>query len=118
MVTMDYIETNTRCPVTFTASIVSNKWKPVIIARLMSGPKRFGELRNSVRGISAKVLSQNLLRLEKDGIVQRRLVISRPYYAVYELTDKGRSLEPILSAMESWGQRWMAASDTVHTLYQ
>jgi len=37
---------------------------------------------------------------------------------VHELTDKGRSLEPILSAMESWGQRWMAASDTVHTLYQ
>lgn len=118
LVTMNYMENNTSCPVTFTASIVSNKWKPVIIDRLMRGPKRFSELKNSVPGISAKVLSQNLLRLERDGIVRRRLVVSRPYYAVYELTEKGRSLEPILSAMERWGQRWLAEPDELQILKQ
>ncbi|PSN90236.1 hypothetical protein B9Q03_07305 [Candidatus Marsarchaeota G2 archaeon OSP_D] len=100
-------ETPTICPVTVTASALSNKWKPVIVNRLLDGPKRFSEIRRLIPGISSKVLSQNLASLETQGIVKRRIVAdARPVLVLYELTPKGRALKDVLYEMEKWGLEW------------
>jgi Predicted transcriptional regulators len=100
-------ETPTICPVTVAASALSNKWRPVIVNRLLDGPKRFSEIRRLIPGISSKVLSQNLASLETQGIVKRRIVAdARPVLVLYELTPKGRALKDVLYEMEKWGLEW------------
>ena len=63
----------TDCPVEYTASMIANKWKILILRDLMEGTKRYNELTRTVKGISAKVLTENLRELEKDGIIQRKV---------------------------------------------
>ena len=62
----------TECPVEYTASILSNKWKCLILRDLLTGTKRFNELNKSIIGISAKVLTENLREMENDGIINRK----------------------------------------------
>ena len=64
-------KTYTNCPVEYTASIIGNKWKIIILRDLFTGTKRYNELTRSVVGISPKVLTENLSDFEKDGIVKR-----------------------------------------------
>ena len=66
-------KTYTNCPVEYTASIIGNKWKIIILRDLLTGTKRYNELTRSVVGISAKVLTENLRDLERDGIVKRKV---------------------------------------------
>ena len=68
-------KTYTNCPVEYTASIISNKWKIIILRDLLTGTKRYNELSRSVVGISAKVLTENLRELERDGIIKRKVYI-------------------------------------------
>lgn len=66
-------KTYTNCPVEYTASIIGNKWKIIILRDLLTGTKRYNELTRSVVGISAKVLTENLRDLEREGIVERKV---------------------------------------------
>jgi DNA-binding HxlR family transcriptional regulator len=103
-------QTPTICPVTVTASVLSNKWRPVIVKRLLDGSKRFSEIKRLIPGISSKVLSQNLAILETQGIVRRRIVSdTRPVLVLYELTPKGKALKGVLYEMEKWGLEWGTA---------
>ena len=63
----------TECPVEYTASLIANKWKILILRDLLTGTKRYNELKKSIVGISAKVLTENLRELESDGIVVRKV---------------------------------------------
>ena len=92
-----------KCPVETTLKLIGDKWKALIIRDLLSGTKRFGELKKSVEGISQKVLTTNLRALESDGIVERRVFAEIPPRVEYTLTDVGYSLMPVLNAMASWG---------------
>ena len=78
-------KTYTNCPVEYTASIISNKWKIIILRDLLTGTKRYNELSRSVVGISAKVLTENLRELERDGIIKRKVYPVVPPKVEYSL---------------------------------
>ncbi len=96
----------TSCPVEYTASIISNKWKIIILRDLITGTKRYNELNRSVVGISAKVLTQNLKDLEQDGIVNRKVYPVVPPKVEYSLTSKGQELKSVLDAMREFGLKY------------
>lgn len=100
----------TNCPVEYTASIISNKWKILILRDLLTGVKRYNELTRSVVGISAKVLTQNLRDLEADGIVQRTVYPVVPPKVEYSLTSKGLALKSVLHSMEQYGNTYKDGS--------
>ncbi|WNY25308.1 helix-turn-helix domain-containing protein [Methanolapillus millepedarum] len=91
------------CPVATTVELIGNKWKLLILRDLLSGTKRFGELRKSVSGISQKVLTDNLRSLEEDGLVVRTVYAEVPPRVEYKLSDLGNTLRPIMNVMGEWG---------------
>lgn len=90
------------CPVETTLTIISDKWKVLILRDLMTGTKRFGELKKSIGNVSQKVLTSQLRQMEESGVVSRKVYPEVPPRVEYSLTDLGRSLKPILDAMQSW----------------
>ncbi|MGI6230534.1 MAG: winged helix-turn-helix transcriptional regulator [Tractidigestivibacter sp.] len=92
------------CPVETTLTLISNRWRVLILRDLMDGPRRFTQLKRSIGGISQKVLTQNLRAMEADGILTRTVFPEVPPHVEYELTDLGRSLKPILDALKDWGE--------------
>ncbi len=91
------------CPVATTVDIIGNKWKLLILRDILAGPKRFGELRKSLEGISQKVLTDNLRGMEQDGILTRTVYPEVPPRVEYGLSELGETMRPIISAMEGWG---------------
>lgn len=91
------------CPVETTLTLISDKWKVLILRDLMDGTKRFGELKRSVGDISQKVLTSQLRQMEESGLLVRKAYPEVPPRVEYTLTDLGRSLKPILDAMQEWG---------------
>ena len=96
----------TNCPVEYTASILSNKWKCLILRDLIEGTKRFNELNKSIVGISAKVLTENLREIENDGIVIRKTYAVVPPKVEYSLSPKGKELKPIIDLMKEYGNKY------------
>lgn len=91
--------------------LISDKWKVLILRDLMTGTKRFGELKKSVGGISQKVLTANLRDMEESCLLTRTVYAEVPPRVEYTLTDLGKSLKPILSAMESWGKGYQTSHE-------
>ena len=96
----------TKCPVEYTVSIISDKWKVLIIRDLLEKEKRYSELMKSVVGISDKVLAKNLRELEQDGIINRKVYAVVPPKVEYSLTEKGQELKQILKEMEEFGLKY------------
>lgn len=91
------------CPVETTLTLISDKWKILILRDLTDGTKRFGELRKSICGISPKVLTSNLRTMEETGLVSRKIYAEVPPKVEYSLTELGYSLRPVLDALADWG---------------
>ena len=100
------IKTYTECPVEYTASLLGNKWKPLILRELLSGTKRYNELIRNVVGISPKVMTENLRELEEDGIIDRKVYPEVPPKVEYSLTVKGNDLKEIIEAMKAFGVKY------------
>ena len=98
----------TSSPVEATLSFMSDKWKVLILRDLLTGTKRFGELKKSIGSISQKVLTSNLRAMEEDSLLKREVFAEVPPRVEYTLTDRGRSLEPVIDAMRVWGEEHMA----------
>ena len=81
------------CPVETTLTIISDKWKVLILRDLMTGTKRFGELKKSIGNVSQKVLTSQLRQMEESGVVSRKIYPEVPPRVEYSLTDLGRSPE-------------------------
>lgn len=92
------------CPVEITMGLIGEKWKVLIIRDLLTGTKRFGELKKSVTGITQKVLTNNLRQMEQSGLIIRKVYAEVPPRVEYSLTDLGKSLKPILDSMVNWGE--------------
>lgn len=103
-ITLHAYQTND--PVEYTASIISNKWKVLILRDPFTRTKRYSELFHSLIGISAKVLTQNLRDLEKDGIISKIVYPVVPPKVEYLLTEKGNELKLILYAMKDFGLKY------------
>lgn len=91
------------CPVATTVQLIGSKWKLLILRNLMARPWRFNELRRDLEGISQKVLTDSLRAMEEDGIITRTVYPEVPPRVEYALSSLGKSMEPILDAMEQWG---------------
>ncbi len=91
------------CPVQATINVLSGKWKVQILWHLSFGPQRFAELRRKLRGISEKVLADQLRQLEEDGVVAREASSSIPPQVTYSLSPAGSNLVPMLESLCAWG---------------
>ena len=92
------------CPVETTLTLISDKWKVLILRDLLSGTKRFGELKKSIGHVTQKVLTAQLRQMEASGLLTRKVYAEVPPRVEYTLTDLGYSLKPILDAMWTWGE--------------
>lgn len=98
------------CPVTYCLSMIGGKWKPVIIFCIANGIDRFGAMQRAVRGITKQMLTKQLRELEADALISRTVYAEVPPRVDYALTDKGRSVLPIIAEMRMWGQNHMPAA--------
>ncbi len=96
------------CPVELAIRIIGGKWKPVIIWHLRDNKKRFGELKKEIKGITVKMLAQQLRELEADGLIQRKMYYEVPPRVEYSLNELGRSLAPAMKELSIWGKDFRA----------
>ena len=94
------------CPVETTLTLISDKWKVLILRDLMNGTMRFGELKKSIGHVTQKVLTSQLRQMEESGLLSRKVYAEVPPRVEYTLTDVGYSLKPILDAMWTWGENY------------
>lgn len=96
------------CPVATTLRVIGSKWKVFIIQGLLDKPYRFGELRDSIEGISEKSLMEALRQMVDDGIVVRTEYPELPRRVEYQLSDLGESMRPMIQTMADWGTTYQA----------
>lgn len=94
------------CPVEIALNLMGDRWKLLIVRELLTGTKRFGELKKSLPGISQKVLTQHLRIMEENGLVKRKVYAEVPPRVEYTLTETGKSLKSIHDAMWKWGEEY------------
>lgn len=97
------------CPVETTLTLIGDKWKVLILRDLLTGTKRFGELKKSIGNVSQKVLTAQLRAMEESGLLTRTVYAEVPPRVEYSLTELGQSLKPILDAMLNWGEEYKAS---------
>lgn len=98
-------ECSSNNPVNLTLKVIGGKWKPLILWYLHQKTLRFNELKKHMTGVTQKMLTQELKEMEKDGLVKRKVYPVIPPKVEYSVTAYGRTLLPILKAMDMWGQK-------------
>jgi len=97
---------NLKCPVARTLDIIGERWTLLILRDLfVDGPRKFQDFERSLAGASATTLSARLKKLEEQGILARSFYADHPPRAEYVLTDKGRTLGPLLKMLLDWGTK-------------
>ena len=94
------------CPVEATLDVIGGKWKGIILYKLLEQPRRFSALKREMPAITQRMLTLQLRELEEDGIVHREIYREIPPRVEYSLTEFGKTLEPILLAMLTWGDQY------------
>ena len=94
------------CPMKVTLDVIGGKWKGIILGLLAEKTRRFTELQRELPDITQRILTLQLRELEADGIVSRTVYPEIPPKVEYALTDFGRTLKPILLAMQQWRDRY------------
>ena len=92
------------CPAETTLEFLSGKWRPMIIFWLLQGTRRFNQLQRELGSITHRTLSKTLKEMESDGLVTRHDYGEIPPRVDYALTEKGKSLKPVLDAMHQWAE--------------
>jgi len=90
------------CHLDLAMDMIRGKWKAVILCHLKDCPVRFLTLQRITCGISQKVLNDNLIELEADGLIHKTVFPEVPPKVEYTLTDKGQELAPVIAALEDW----------------
>ena len=94
------------CPVARTLDLIGERWTLLLLRDLLlHGPRRFQDFQTSLPGVAPNTLSARLKSMEDNGLVRRALYCERPARLGYVLTDKGRSLGPVVKAMRDWGNK-------------
>ena len=96
------------CPVETTLTLISDKWKVLILRDLMNGTLRFGELKKSIGHVTQKVLTAQLRQMEASGLLTRKVYAEVPPRVEYTLTELGYSLKPVMDALWKWGENYQA----------
>jgi DNA-binding HxlR family transcriptional regulator len=87
--------------------LVGRRWTGAIIRVLLDGPVRFHAISQAIPEVSDRMLSERLRELEAEGVVTRRVVPETPVRVEYELTEKGRALQPVVDALMHWAESWV-----------
>jgi DNA-binding HxlR family transcriptional regulator len=94
------------CPVARTLDLIGERWTILILRDLLlEGPRRYQDFQESLKGIAPNTLSARLKEMESQGLIERRLYSEHPPRLEYRLTDRGRSLGPVMKALREWGQK-------------
>ena len=101
------MEQNEHCPVAATLELIGGKYKALILWHLAKSDLRFSQLREVIHSATAKMLTQQLRELEANALIHREVFPVVPPKVVYSLTELGRSLMPILTAMRDWGSGYL-----------
>jgi DNA-binding HxlR family transcriptional regulator len=102
------------CPLYHEAvELVGRRWTGAILRVLMDGPLRFSEIGQAVPELSDRLLSERMKELEARGIVERRVWPGPPLRVEYSLSSMGRELEPALSELQRWAERWLGSGERV-----
>ena len=96
------------CPVEATLDLIDGKWKAVIIYHLLDDTIRFNELRRRLSRITQRMLTRQLRELEADGLIHRKIYAEVPPRVEYSLTTLGRSLEPVVRTLWTWGNGYLS----------
>lgn len=88
--------------------LIGRRWNGAIIEALLTGARRFCEIRAAVAGLKDPQLARRLRELEQQGIVRRRVIPTRPVVVEYDLTPKGEDLRPVMAEVHRWAQRWLS----------
>lgn len=94
------------CPIEPVVNILSGKWTPLILWEISIGNNRYGSIHKRLPEMNTRTLSQRLRMLEKNGVVNRKVLPTMPPTVKYEPTEKGLALKPILFAMRSWSEKY------------
>ncbi|MEO3930361.1 helix-turn-helix domain-containing protein [Micromonosporaceae bacterium B7E4] len=113
----DHRERLAACPTQRVIAVLGDKWVALVLKELAAGPRRSAELARAVAGASQKMLTQTLRGLERDGLVARTVEPAVPVRVGYRLTELGRSLLPVLSAVTEWADRHAADIDLARSRY-
>ncbi len=102
---------SSECPSRQLFDQIADKWSMMVLAILEPGPLRFNAIRRQIEGVTQKALTQCLRRLERNGLVERRVIPLSPVAVEYELTELGRSLGKPFSVLYAWTVENLAAVD-------
>lgn len=96
------------CPVEATLDLIDGKWKAVILYHLLNDTVRFNELKRRLSRITQRMLTRQLRELEAAGLIHRQIYAEVPLRVEYSLTTLGRSLEPVIRTLWTWGNQYLS----------
>lgn len=99
------------CPAEMALKVIGGRWKILIIKELFDGVKGFNELRRSLKGVTQKMLTQQLREMEADGIINQEVYLQVPPKVEYSLTSLGKSLQSMINEMHEWGNKHLNIND-------
>ena len=102
MTTDDRYRFSVNCPSRLLFDQIADKWSMMVLTVLDSGPMRFNAIKRELEGVTQKALTQCLRRLERNGLVSRRVIPVSPVAVEYEITPLGRTLQPPFKALYGW----------------
>jgi DNA-binding HxlR family transcriptional regulator len=105
------------CPVAHALGLVGERWALLVVLELMRGPKRYTDLAENLRGIGTNILASRLRDLEAAGVVTKRTLAPPAASKVYELTDYGRELRPVIRELALWGARSLGPPTAADELF-
>lgn len=111
------MENKDNCPVKATLDLIGGKYKALILWHLADGKLRFSELSKAIANATPKMLTQQLRELESHNLIHREVYAIIPPKVEYSLTETGRSLMPILTAMRDWGAKYMRNNNQCPNCY-
>lgn len=100
---------SSQCPARLVFDRLTDKWALLVIGRLRKEAVRFNQLRRDVDGVSPKVLAQTLKKLERDGLIRRKVFATVPVTVEYSLTDLGKSLSRTIESLSQWAETHIEA---------
>lgn len=106
----DRFDCSPGCAVEATLSLIDGKWKGVVLYHLMSGTLRFNEIRRKLPNVTQRMLTNQLRELEADGLITRTVFAQVPPRVDYDLSERGRTLEPVILALKVWGDANMPST--------
>ncbi|WP_282935424.1 helix-turn-helix domain-containing protein [Paenibacillus sp. RC67] len=87
--------------------LLGKRWTGLIIQSLLNGPRRFKDISEMIPGMSDRMLAERFKELEASGIIYRHVYPETPVRIEYELTEKGKALQPVMAAVHLWGENWL-----------